>query len=620
MPQLEEGLWIAGGYYIDFDELDQFRVIGPNNELYAGLLDIPRHKISIKDVSEAPNASVKITGSFTASSINLYYPTMDDIRSIRELLQHPDGHKITFLELRRQRPAESSPMYVRHTKKDGVSSLLFQRNYGQQWYHTRWEFPNSISIRDIIHPYKGYKLTAKHGRTIPFTIYADTNDFDEAPCVCRLLPDDSLDWSVFGTEAKTYEQFWKRTSIEIKHLISWKKTSGDRFGTIFPRDWMESIILGNGDLQQETIDTMLKECLAHVDSDGHGWHEDVVGEYRYEHELAGKDLFDRKMIDIEPLYLICLRYASADFWQDKKTVTKLQRVASYVLKKAATKQFINFKKLPRAHRTPTNEYYRVGDWRDSAWAFKQIDQSVAPYDVNVAHYPHALSALVRYAKQLKVEIKKARSLENKWGEQARHFQFSNWKNKPSYALAVYGIKKSGQAPKKMEVEHLDEAYRYAFGSGTEKDLAHFAENLLSSDALFTPSGPVITAQHNTYGYTTAEYHGLVIWAKQVAFTVKALSLQRKKAIEQSWSKNTMALLDKALETTCKNSLKAFSVLSAIPELHYDKDGKPHFFTDQAVLSGGMSKVQLWSSIGFRRIVREYHEFLTQRGLKGKKRR
>lgn len=617
MPQLEEGLWIAGGYYIDFDELDQFRIIGPNNELYLGLLDIPRHKIAIKDVVEAPSASVKIIGSFTAPSINLYYPTMDDIRSIRELIQHPDGHKITYLELRRQRPAESSPMYVRHTKKEGLSTLLFQRNYGQHWYHTRWEFPKNISIRDIIHPYKGYKLTAKHGRTIPFTLYADTNDFDEAPCTCRLLPDDALDWSVFGPEGKIYEHFWKRTSLEIKHLVSWRKTSGDRFGTIFPRDWMESIVLGHGDIQQETIDTMLKECLAHVDSEGHGWHEDVVGEYKYEHELAGKDLYDRKMVDIEPLYLICLRYASPDFWKDKKSVAKLQRVAKYVMKKAATKQYITFKKLSKERRTPTNTYYRVGNWRDSAWAYKQIDQIVAPYDVNVAHYPHALSALVQFSKQLKVDVKKARVLENKWQEHAEHYQFSNWKNKQAYALALFGAEKHGQAAKKMEVEHLDEAYRYAFGAGTEKDVAHFAENLLSSDAFFTPSGPMITGRHNTYGYTTAEYHGLVIWAKQVAFAVMGLSVQRKRAVEQSWSKTTSALLDKALETTCKSILKAFHALSAIPELHYDKDGAPHFFTDQAVLSGGMSKVQLWSAIGFRRIIRVYHQFLVQRGFRGK---
>jgi hypothetical protein len=164
----------------------------------------------------------------------------------------------------------------------------------------------------------------------------------------------------------------------------------------------------------------------------------------------------------------------------------------------------------------------------------------------------------------------------------------------------------------MRVKHLDEAYLYTFGQANEQEIAQFAHNLLSPDEFFTESGPTIIAKRNNYGYTSAEYHGVVVWAKQAAFAVIALSKFRKEAVKQSWKAATRNLIDRALEETCARTLHAFLELHAVPELHYDREGKAHFFTDQVVLSGGMSKVQLWSAIGFRRIVRSYHDYLAQK--------
>jgi len=612
MPQLEEDLWIEGGYYVDFDELGQLRIIGPNNELYMGLIDVPRHKIDIHDM-EAEKANAAIHGKFTSASVNLYQPAMDDMRTIRDLTTHPSGRHLTFLELRRHNPAESVPMYVKRTKKGSKTHLLFQRNYGESWYRTIWEFDASVSIRSINRPYKGYKLTAKKGRTIPFTIYAETNDFAEAPCSCRMLPVDTLDWKIFGRHAAQVEKFWYRTQCEISHLISWRKTSGDRFGTIFPRDWMETILLGEGDIQQETIDQMLRECLAHVNSKGEGWHEDVVGEYKYEHELAGKDLFDRKMIDIEPLYLLCLPFASPTFWRDKKSVAKLKRVVKYVMSKARMHSAITFKKHSPKYQTPNNKYHRVGDWRDSAWAYKQINDIVAPFSVNVSHYPLSLRIIQQYAKRLGVDKTQINALVKKWGQEKKYFHFEEPKNQECFALAIYDVhKKRSLSYKKMKVCHLDEAYLYALGEGTENELKRFAQLMISPKGFYTPSGPMIIARENSYGYTTAEYHGLVIWTKQAAFAVKALARHRKIAQRQSWNKKTRALLDEALEKTCTALLNAFISLGAVPELHYDDNGTPRFFTSQAAGVGSMSKVQLWSAIGFRRIIREYHDFLIEK--------
>ena len=612
MPQLEEGLWIEGGYYIDFDELGQLRIIGPNNELYMGLIDIPRHKINLRDVRSS-KSSATIHGKFTSSTINLYQPAMDDIRTIRDLTAHPSGRQVTFLELRRTNPAESVPMYVTRSKKGGKTRLLFQRNYGESWYRTVWEFDADVSIRSINRPYKGYKLIVKKGGHIPFVIYAETNDFAEAPCSCRTLPVDTLDWTVFGKNAAMVEKFWYRTQFEIDHLISWRKTSGDRFGTIFPRDWMETILLGEGDIQQETIDQMLRECLAHVNSSGEGWHEDVVGEYKYEHELAGKDTYDRKMIDIEPLFLLCLPFTSPAFWRDTKSVAKLKRVAKYITSKAKVHSAITFKKHSSKYQSSTNQYHRVGDWRDSAWAYKQIHDIIAPFSVNVSHYPLSLRVIQQYAKRLSITKTRIDPLVKKWDQEKKYFRFEESKGQDCYALALYDIhKKHAFSYKKMKVCHLDEAYLYALGEGTENELKHFSQLLISEKGFYTPSGPIIIARQNTYGYTTAEYHGLVIWTKQVAFTVKALAKHRKIAVQKSWKKKTRDLIDEAFEKTCSALLAAFISLDAVPELHYDADGKAKFFTSQGTSSGSMSKVQLWSAIGYRRIIREYHDFLQEK--------
>lgn len=612
MPQLENDLWIEGGYYIDFDDLDQLRIIGPNNELYMGLIDVPKHKITLSDVASGPKASAKITGSFTAQNVNLYNPAMDDIRTIREITAHPHGHVISFLDLRRKMPIESVPTVVKRWKKNKANYVQFLRTYGSSWYGTTWEFPATVTLRAINRPYKGFRIENKRGKNIPFVITADTNDFSEAPCTCRLLPDNTFNWSVFGRDGLRLREFWQRTNIEISHLISWRKTSGDRFGTIFPRDWMESILLGEGDIQHETVDQMLIECLAHVDSQGQGWHEDVVGEYKYEHELSGKDVFDRKMIDIEPLFMLCIPYASASFWQNQKNVGKLKRVAKYLIRKAQTEPVIVFKKHSEKFQTPQNTYHRVGDWRDSSWAYKQIHQIVGPFSVNASHYPEALRIIYAYAKQLGVSKAQLSDLIKKWEQVRKLYHYTNERGKSAYALAIFDIKKRPFSFNKMKVEHLDEAYLYALGEGSEPEMVHFCKNLIDPDLLFTPSGPTLITKKNTYGYTTTEYHGLVIWAKQAAFAVKALAKHRKIAQQQKWSRATRILIDQAFEKTCASILRAFMTLGAIPELHWDDEGTAKFFNDQIGAISRTSKVQLWSAVGFRRIVREYHDYLSEK--------
>lgn len=620
MPRLERDLWIEGGYYIDFDELNQFRIIGPNNHLYCGLIDIPRHKIKIERViSRNKGDKVEIVGIFTTKQLNLYYPAQDDIRTVRKFTYSQKGGRmpfVSFLEIRRRYFDKLVPLYIRHTKNKEGEGLIFRRYYGEKkWYGVTFQFSKDVKIKEINHPYKGHQLsTNKKG--IKFTILAATNDINKFRIRNFFIPQD-FDFRVFKKYAGIVRRLWKRTSVEIEHLITWGKTSGDRYGTIFPRDWMESADLGTHDLEQKVRDFMYEVSLKNVNKKGEAWHEDVVGEYKFQFEMAGRDIFDRHMIDIEPHHIFGLKELSQDFLVKKENREKTKRVAKFILKQAREKDLITFKKLPKEKQTEEQKYYLSGNWRDDDWAYKKIHPIIAPFDVNAVFYPQALRTLKEFQKKLGMRIRDIDKLIKKWDKVKNLYRFKNKDGTFAYALALYDItKKKGKLKyKKLKVNHLDESYLFTYGEGTPKEVESFCKRLLDPNYFYTKSGPLLIAKNNQYGYTTREYHGLVIWTKQAAYTVLGLSKHLKLAITENWDKKIQRLIKKALITTCQSMIEAYARLKAIPELHYDDNGRPRFFTDQPGVIGQMSKVQLWSSIGARRIFRKYYELLTEERYK-----
>jgi len=615
MPQLEPNLWIEGGYYVDFDQLDQFRILGPNNHLYCGFIDAPRHRLAIDKVHTGDNR-LEIHGRFLKNTFNLYYPVMGDMRTMRGLaVDSATGKLRSFLDLRKMETSESAPAWVHKGVGTGGKALVFRRSYGEKWYGTTFTFPKSVSIHGLSRPFGGFRLEVKKGKTIPFTITADTNDQEELTYRCSVMPAEALDWQVFGKDARLIRKFWERSKIEVDHLITWGKTSGDRFGTVFPRDWMESVLLGAGDLPSEIVDAMVIRCLANVDRRGRMWHEDVVGEYRYKHHLSGKDLFDRKMIDIEPLVILALQYASPYLWTNREALEKLRRVAEYVVGKARTKVLIAFKKRTAGHRTPDEPYYLVGNWRDSTWAYKKIHPHIAPFDVNAVLYPQALRELKILSRKFNLRTPDLAKLTKRWNQRAALFGFTNPDKLSAYALAAYNFTQTTGPkfhPQLLKINHLDECYRYALAEGTEAELTSFCKRLNDKAFFFTPSGPLLVAANNGMGYTSQEYHGLVIWTKQVAFTVLGLTRHLERAKARHWSAENRRLLRSTALGLCRTMIRTFAKLNAIPELHYDDHGTPHLFTDQLVVGERMSKVQLWSAMGARRIFREYYKLLKQR--------
>ena len=616
----KDNLWIVGGYYVDFDELGQFRIIGPNNHLFCGLIDIPRHKIKIDKVNSDRN-KLYIDGVFTGKSINLYYPAMDDIRTMREFAtrEYADQPFVSFLEIRREHFDKLVPQEVKHRQLNGKEVLEFKRFYGEKyWYKAVFDFKSSdVDIEEINEPYKGYKIICKAEKGAGFKLVASTNDVSRCE-LKNLFESCSMDFSIFGDYAKMVEKFWKRTGVEIEHLIIWGKTSGDRFGTIFPRDWMESSDIGVHDLTVGARDYMYKMSLKNVNKKGEGWHEDVVGEYKFQHEMAGRDIFDRRMIDIEPHYIFGLRMLSSNYLVDRRTKEKTRLAAKYVLKKAREKDLILFEELPKKLQTKEEKYYTTGNWRDSGWAYKKVSDRIAPFDVNAVFYPEALRAIKDFQKVLGLKISDIDRLIKKWDKVRNYYRFRNKDGLMAYALALYDVGGRGSSLKykKFKVNQLDESYLYTYSDGTKKEIESFCKRLLNKNYFYTDSGPVLIGRKNSFGYTTTDYHGLVIWTKQVSFVVLGLSKHLKRAIIEEWDQELQRLIKKTLLKICLNMIKAFSELDSIPELHYcNGKGKARLWTDQANVGGRMSKVQLWSAVGARRIFRKYYELMMEERYK-----
>ncbi|MDO8560037.1 MAG: hypothetical protein Q7S23_03295 [bacterium] len=603
--QLEDGLWIDDGFYVDFDEQDQFRIIGPNNHLYCGLVDIPRHRLRVRSVRSPQPGTVVVNGSFVGPAVNLYYPAMDDIRTMRTF-----AGSDSFLAARQKSFDRLVPHHMHRTRRNGQTMLEFSRHYHERLsYRCGFAFPSAVAVKKITRPFAGFRISSATARGgIPFTLTATTNDLSAYHPLKRYFLQDASDlpFELFGKRQHILRAFWERTAVEIAHLIAWGKTSGDRFGTIFPRDWMESADLGVHDLTPEARAHLYAASLRHVNAKGEGWHEDVVGEYRFEYQISGRDIYDRHMIDIEPHYLIGLQQLPQEILLDPQVRTALQRVARYVVAQARTKEFITFKKLPPRDRKAGNQYYVSGNWRDSEWAFKKIGQDIAPFDVNAVFYPKALAVLKEFQRPLGVKTADLDELIARWRAKEQYFRFTNKDGTGAYALAIYGIHGRGTAVRcqQLKVNHLDEAYRYTYDTATRDQVVSFCKRLTDPAYFFTKYGPLLVANVNDHGYTNREYHGQVIWMKQAAYTILGLSKHLKISVVERWPADVQRLIKEAMLQVSIGVISACVQLNAIPELHWVDGGQPKFFPISS------STVQLWSAVGVRRIIRKYLELQT----------
>lgn len=630
--QLAGNLWVEGAYYLDVDELGQLRIVGPNNHLHFGSVGLYSSQFKIDLVYTQVDRLV-VSGRLLASEFFLHDPALGHIRKVRELVKQPGKPPRPFEDIVKQHSTEVAPNYIGLRNTKNGQEVTYKRLYQSHWYGVVIQLTPDVKV--VRHDRRrGFKLTSSQPE-INFVITADTDNLPKNKLGVVTQVDPPIDTKFFGPQKHQIDFLLDRTALEINHLVKNNKTSGYDYGTVFPRDWMESADLGAGDLTPEAVRYMYEKAFEFIDTHGVGWHENIVGEYEFEKRRESSELSEsldnlvdrssrigsalqqligqvehmyviRNMIDIEPRYILGMQQIDAKDLGAQQ-IERLRRVASYIMMQAEINDLITFKKIPpllRRHKG--EEYYRAGDWRDSSSAYKLVHPVIAPYDVNVVFYPQALRLLVKHHQLLQVDKSMADKLLKKWERVKDWYRFENSDGTAAMSLALYDIKKNGDQLqyRKLTVNHTDEAYDFFYGQPSESEAVSFSKRLLSPDYFYTPSGPVVVGNLEP-GYDTRNYHGRVIWSKQTA--IAAVGLQRALKGSKGWSEQSKSIVQKALLSICQTSIDAFIKLGEAPELHYDLDGQPHLYSDQPDAEGPMNRVQLWSAVGARRIIKTYLE-------------
>jgi hypothetical protein len=629
--RIDDRLWLEGAYYIDIDDSDQLRIVGPNNHLYFGAVDLPASQLEISDIGSV-DGEVELRLQLSLDNGFMHDPAMGHIRKVREHIQIFGRREPSFAEVDHDYPGVLAPTHITSEATDDGAVATYLRQYGEHYYGTKLVWPAGVLLqRDDER--RGYAIESTQTK-IEVTLTTVT---DEPAQLYRgpIFQPNEFDLEALPDDQRAFAgNLLIRTAAEIEHLVRAGKTSGFDYGTVFPRDWMETADLIAGELTPDALRRVYIEALKHVNPDGAGWHEDIVGEFRYErqqqidhiaqgfeefvaqgHRLVPQfrsfldqldELFvTRQMIDIEPHYLLGLRYVPLGEF-GPAGLAQLRQVADYVVNRATASDIITFNKLaPPFRRQSGDEYYDAGNWRDSTLAFKKIHPVVAPYDVNAVLYPEALKVIHDHSQELGMDKPRVKKLIDKWELAKERYRFTNTDGSPAMALALYDVKGAGSdlSYQQLTVNHLDESYSLFYGQPEMIEVENFAHRLLAPQYFYTASGPALVGRDD--GYDESHYHGRVIWTKQTAYVVAGLERQLERADNEAWPASTRALIQQAIVKTASASLEAFRQLGAIPELHYDDHGRPRLYTDQPAPEGQMNLVQLWSAAGARRILSAY---------------
>lgn len=585
--------YTKGDFYFDIDLNNQFRITGPENHLLFGLSlpydvkpTIESYRLLVNQLEVKINVGVR--------EITLPFPLVTDIRTLRNFTEGIVPHP-TYRELVEKKVSEVMPQSFHALLTREEHQLVFENSYHDphqeiKEYGSLMRFPASyhVSVHDnFIH--------LKAAEPILLTIQTITNIRINNPLTAPVFE--------MGSELPTQYfsdfllELYEESRLQVEHLIRTRKTSSFEYGTLFPRDWIESANLGEADLTPETIDYMYEQSMFYVSELGEGWHEEVIGQYQTKIKDPA-DLIDRKMIDIETLYIMGVPKVSRRFLAKEENVTKLRAVGQYILNNAQQYELISFKR----HTTEGDRYHQVGNWRDSETAFPGQKSPLAPYDVNCVFYPVSLKIMSKYKDVFNLEdTNPLEQLIEKWRGNRHKFQLYHPGDLIGYSLALHGSKR-----KPMPVAHLDESYALFYDEPTLEEVVSFAKKIVDPDFFYTPAGPILVAADEEE-LTTKHYHGQVIWPKQAAFAVGGLAIQYRRGQQENWPEPVMETIRGALLVTCESCFKGWEDMQAVPELYYyDREqNKARFYTDQEGYEGQMSLIQLWSSVGCRRIMREY---------------
>lgn len=584
--------FIKENYYFDIDTDNQLRISGPENHLFLGVTFPKECEVRVREYGLAKdNLWIKI--QLSQSDVMLHQPIVTDIRTLRNYTEQVYPRP-TYAQLLEKNVAELTPKSIRSVTVEGEEGVEFstffmnevaqKKNYGTQWFpgeNTRLELNGpDICIRGE----ESCELRIETRTNIRIKDKLRKKIFNSSYLLPRELFSEKL--------LAIYDQ----SQEFIEHLVRSKKTSSFEYGTIFPRDWIESADLGAGDLTQETVDYMYGQSMQHISETGEAWHEDAVGEYKT--KLADSTYhIDRKMIDIEPRYILGMRSVSKTFLTRRATQEKLKLVASYILANATNQELISFKKI-----NDNDQYNLVGNWRDSLRAYPAQKSPLSPYDVNCVFYPQALRTIREFYLFFEVEdLVRLNTLIDRWDLQKQKFRLYHSQSLIGYSLALHGKR---HVP--LPIAHLDESYDLFYGTPSLEEIVSFAQKVMDPDFFYTPVGPLLVDVDDEH-FTTREYHGKVIWPKQAAFVVAGLAKQFRRGLKEGWPWPVIEQIKAAVMMTSESCFVAWEQLGCVPELYYydEKQKRARFYIDQENIEGQMSLIQLWSSVGCRRIMQEY---------------
>lgn len=602
--QISTNLWLENGFYIDIDHLGQFRIVGPGDHFYFGMIN-EKNELRNYEISDifSKGSDIFVKGYFFGPKAKFFYPVMGDIRTLRTYMYEKLKKIRSLFEIRKNFPDVLLPEEIEESKTDKNKSIKFERYFGKNFYGSELilEKDTDISKR------KSYFIFSSKKPTIDFTLRLYSSRFFKQEIFGVPFLNRKIDFKKFGAKGEDARKILERSKTEVDHLLKYKKTSGFDYGTIFPRDWTETAILGYDDFSKEVLEYIIRKSLRYVDEKGKGWHETGVGEYAYNRNVKRIPLVTREMVDIEPRYILTFGTFPEIFKDNEILLKKIRRVASFVLGKAQKYPLIKCENVNfqcgqvEDGEKPKPLRFKAGNWRDSISAYLNITSfCIIPYDVNAVFYPASLKIIQKYADILDIKNKNLDELVSKWQEKKDLFKFKNKDGLSAYSLALYDFKNEKDY-KKLAVNHTDEAYGLVFGLPTEEDVRSFTSRILSDDYFNTKSGPLIVGKNQ--GYSPLQYHGEVIWLKQFGL----LSTGFKKQLErEDFSSKTRKLLKEAIKYLFDSLIYSFDLLDLLPELFVDRRGAPMLYNDQELVEGHMNKIQLWSAEAARRVILDYY--------------
>ncbi|MDQ3008516.1 MAG: hypothetical protein M3Q81_02880 [bacterium] len=583
--------YIKDNYYFDIDLQNQLRISGPENHLFLGLSFPKETVISIKEYYLS-RGNLVIELQIDSDNLHIPIPVVTDIRTLRAHTEqvHP---RPSYGELIQKDIADLLPTAIRRSLKGETPWIQFTTLFtGDDGSKKR--YGSALSVKNArVFDIQNNMLAIEATAPINMMIRTVTN----------IKIKDRLRKKIFSSNySLPHELFspglidiYNQSQVYVEHLIRAKKTSSFEYGTIFPRDWIESADLGLGDLSQDTVDYMYSQSLRHVSDTGEAWHEDVIGSFQ--NKLDKEKHIDRKMIDIEPRYIMGMKLVSKAFLTNHDVQQKLQLIAKFILKNAQNEDLISFKK-----QADSSEYHKVGNWRDSYAAYPSQKSPLSPYDVNCVFYPVSLRVIREFNQFFGIgDLSELNDLIEKWSAQKNKFQLNHSSSSIGYSLALHGEK---HLP--LPIAHLDESYDMFYGSPSLEEIVSFADKIIDPNFFYTPVGPLLVdIDHSSF--TTGEYHGKVIWPKQAAYCVAGLSRQFRRGLKEGWPWPMIEKIKAAVLTTAEACFKGWEELGCVPELYYydEQQQRARFYTDQEKYEGQMSLIQLWSSVGCRRIMQEY---------------